>query len=449
MLFKKLLTADSSQTVYKFGKDVGNAMGNVGFRLYLCFLVSFLLHLPARFLPLAEIRSDLLLMAAITLAIVMRSGTGERQQVEGNSESILWLLIAYVLVTLFLVKWPGSVLYTGIPGLAKSMVFFFFTAYLVDTEKKLAVLIAVFVGGQLFRVAEPLYMHVTSGYWGSSTYMGPGLNLNRLSGAPVDIINPNGLAYVILSILPFLHYFLTGRSVWKFIMYCGVFAILMYALALTESRTGLVGLTIFAWMVIWKGRYRFLAAIIVFAAIIAVPSMMSPLQRDRYLSTVDHHVAGGATAEGRVQGVIKTFEVGLQAPIFGHGLGTSEEANGHALGDWQPSHDLYTEVFEELGAVGVVIFLSYLWSIFKNVHASLRDFSMKPESPSSLSSAANALHVWIWVYLVTSLATYGLSSYEWYLIGGLALVIRRLVAERHVVDTGTAGSASGVRLQTE
>ena len=427
---------------------MGNTMENVGFRLYLVFMASFLLHLPARFLPLAEIRSDLILMAAITVAIVTRGSAGERQQVEGNSEGVLWLLIAYVLATLFLVKWPGSVLHTGIPGLAKSIVFFFFTAYLVDSEKKLALLIACFVGGQLFRVAEPLYMHVTSGYWGGSTYMGPDLFLNRLSGAPVDIINPNGLAYVILSTLPFLHYFLTGRSAWKLILYFVVFGILMYALALTESRTGLVGLTVFVWMVIWKGRYRFLAALIVIAAIIAVPSMMSPLQRDRYLSTVDHHVDGGATAEGRVQGVIKTFEVGLQAPIFGHGLGTSEEANGHALGDWQPSHDVYTETFEELGGVGLVIFLSYLWSIFKNVRASVRDLGTALESPDILSSATNAMHIWVWMYLVTSLATYGLSTFDWYLIGGLALVVRRLVAKRCAVSPEAAGSASEVEWQS-
>ncbi len=423
-------------------------MENTGFRLYLVFLASFLLHLPARFLPLAEIRSDLLLMVAITLAIATRGGGAERQQVEGKSEGILWLLIGYILATLFLVKWPGSVLHTGIPGLAKSIVFFFFTAYLVDTEKKLAFLIACFVGGQLFRVAEPLYLHLTAGYWGSSTDMGSNIFLNRLSGAPSDIINPNGLGYVILSTLPFLHYFLTGRSAWKLVLYFGLFGALMYALALTESRTGLVGLAVFAWMVIWKSRHRFLAVIIVLAAVIVIPSVMSPLMRDRYLSTVDHHVPGAVTAEGRVQGVINTFEVGLQAPIFGHGLGTSQEANGHAIGDWQPSHDIYTETFEELGVVGLVIFLSYLRSIFKNVHASVRDLGTAEESPDVLSSATNAMHVWVWIYLVTSLATYGLSTFEWYFIGGLALVIRRLVARQCAVGLETAGSASKIEWQS-
>ncbi len=418
-------------------------MEKAGFRLYLLFMMSYLLHLPARFMFLATIRSDFLLMGAIMAIIVMRGRSSDPPQVEGNSENILWALIAYILATLFLVKWPGSVLHAGIPGLAKSVVFFFFTAYLVETEKELALLIACFVGGQLFRVAEPLYMHVTSGYWGQSTYMGPDLFLKRLSGAPADIINPNGLAYVILSILPFLHYFLTGRSVRKFILYVVIFGILMYALALTQSRTGLVGLVMFTLMVMWKGRYRFLTGVIVLGAILVVPSMMTPLQRDRYLSTVDHHVAGAATAEGRITGIINTFKVGMQAPIFGHGLGTSEEANGHALGDWQPSHDLFTEVLEELGTVGLVIYLLYLWSIFKNVHASLRDLSRVSDSPSTIRSAANAMHVWIWVYLLTSVASYGLSTYDWYLIGGLALVIRRLIVQRYADSTEKVEVESG------
>ena len=417
-------------------------MEKAGFRLYLLFMASYLLHLPARFTFLGTIRSDLLLMTAITMLIVIRGRSADLPQGEANSENILWLLIAYILATLFLVKWPGSVLHTGIPGLAKSVVFFFFTAYLVETEKELALLIGCFVGGQLFRVAEPLYMHVTSGYWGQLTYMGPNLFLQRLSGAPVDIINPNGLAYVILSTLPFLHYFLTGRSVKKLILYVVIFGLLMYALGLTQSRTGLVGLVMFTLMVMWKGRYRFLTGVIVLGAILVVPSMMTPLQRDRYLSTVDHHVAGAATAEGRITGIINTFKVGMQAPIFGHGLGTSEEANGHVLGDWQPSHDLFTEVFEELGVVGLVIYLFYLWSIFKNVHASLRDLSRDSGPPSTIRSATNAMHVWIWVYLLTSVATYGLSTYDWYLIGGLALVIRRMVLKRYADSTENVGVES-------
>ena len=46
-----------------------------------------------------------------------------------------------------------------------AIVFFFFTAYALDTPKRIKVFVFVFVGLQVFRVLEPLFMHFQSGYW--------------------------------------------------------------------------------------------------------------------------------------------------------------------------------------------------------------------------------------------------------------------------------------------
>ena len=87
-------------------------------------------------------------------------------------------------------------------------------------------------------------------------------------------------------------------------------------------------------------------------ALISV-SLMTDLQRERYVSIFSHSAKGGATAEGRITGVLDDFKVSLRRPLFGHGLGTSREANANFRGEDMPSHNLYTEVAEELGYIGL------------------------------------------------------------------------------------------------
>ncbi len=412
-------------------------MEKTGFRLYLLFVLSYFLHLPARIPALGVIRSDFVLMAAILATIVVGAkDQAQEMNFQERSTRILWYLVLYILCTLPFVTWPGSVLHSGIPDFSKVVVFYFFTIYLVNTESKLKVFVAVVIGAQLFRVAEPLYLHLTQGYWGDFTTMEPGVYLTRLSGAPHDVVNPNGLAFVIVAIVPFLHYFLMRRTFFHRLVYLGLLSVLMYALLLTESRTGLVGLMIVLLMIISKSRYKALGILIVISALLIVPLSMSKLQRDRYLSTVDYHVPGGATSEGRISGLIRDFKVGLERPIIGHGMGTSEEANFNVAGVGQPSHDLFTEAFQELGFCGLFIVLLYIASVFRNLKAAGQIVGRSwIENNSGLARMTYALQAWASMYLVTSLATYGLSTYGWYLIGGLAVVVRRLVEEQGTTQT--------------
>ncbi len=78
----------------------------------------------------------------------------------------------------------------GLEVYVKAIVFFFFTVRLVTTERRLQLLLLVFVLCQAFRVVEPAYLHVTTGYWGSIASMADWEYMNRLAGAPHDVVNP-------------------------------------------------------------------------------------------------------------------------------------------------------------------------------------------------------------------------------------------------------------------
>ena len=182
------------------------------FLLYLLFIVSWFTHLASRIPMLGVVRFDFILILILSIfAIFLSNDEDEKSSniiVESKSRSktidnYLKIIIVYSIVTIPFVEWPGSVLHHGLIQFIKAVVFYFFTIKFVTTEKKLKIFMAVFLCIQTFRVLEPLYLHVTTGYWGSAAYMGGAEFMQRLSGAPYDIVNPNGLAFVIVSVIPF------------------------------------------------------------------------------------------------------------------------------------------------------------------------------------------------------------------------------------------------------
>jgi hypothetical protein len=162
---------------------------------------------------------------------------------------------------------------------------------------------------------------------------------------------------------------------------------------------------------------------------IIVSLLLSGLQRERYISIVSHDAPGAATAEERVQGVIGDFKVSMRRPLFGHGLGTSREANANFRGEDLPSHNLYTEAAEELGYVGLVLLLSLIWSFLRACRTAQQVASSTTatdERMEFLHNVASSLVVVVAVNLFFSFASFGLSEPYWYFVGGLTVVTVRL-----------------------
>jgi hypothetical protein len=113
--------------------------------------------------------------------------------------------------------------------------------------------------------------------------------------------------------------------------------------------------------------------------------------------------------------------------VLGHGLGTSREANANFGSVDQPAHNLYAEVVQEIGFVGLAIVLGVIVAIVRTLLALRRQFAHAPQG-TLLSRTARALKAWLAVNVIFSLVSYGLAGYEWYLLAGLAIVTQRLAA---------------------
>lgn len=415
-------------------------MKNLGFKIYLLFVVSWFLHFGSRIPLLGLIRFDLILVIILFFLVFASSQNNNASTTQTGK--LLRVLIAYSILTVPFVEWPGSVIRFGIPNFIKAIVFYYFTLSFIKTEEDLRKFLFVFLICQSWRILEPLYLHVTQGYWGAVASMANWEFLNRLSGAPQDIINPNGLAFLICTVLPFL-YFMAGLS-WKnrlvFVLLTPTF---LYALALTGSRSGLIGLLVIFLGILAKSKQRLLVGASGLLIAVVGLSLLSPDMQDRYLSIFGKGEQNRATFEGRYRGVIENFDVVLHRPIFGHGLGTSREANANFGGTDQPAHNLYVEVGQELGLVGLLIFILFIKSIVSSFTQSVKVYHHQ-RAGSFLQRIGDAMQIWLAMNIVFSFASYGLSSYEWYLFAGFSVLLQRM-AGGYVVGEPLGSLESGRR----
>jgi hypothetical protein len=399
------------------------------FGLFIFFNIDFFLHLSARIPGYGVVRPTLVLVFLITFLLFSQKNKFQDIYQAEPFKRIKWLVI-YLALSFFIVRWPGSAL-NNLPDFVKAICFFFFTAMIVDTERRLKVFLFVFIGCQLVRVYEPLYLNITSGYWGDKTYLGGGEFAQRLSGAPSDVINPNELGFVIATIVPFIYYLLWGGRVKAKLLFLILLPPLLYALILTMSRGALLALGVVGWVVFKRSKYK--AVLIIAAVGIAIGgwSVMTDIQKDRYLSLVDSDTAGAATADGRVEGMLNEMVLGFTTrPIFGNGLGTTVETKFHELGSGKASHNLYAELVIEVGLVGAFFFLSYIFR--------LRSSLLKAETHNRAAFWKNlilALLAVFWMYVIYSVNYYGLSQYYWYLFGGLVVSVSRIL-NREAVTSG-------------
>jgi O-antigen ligase len=406
------------------------------------FMTSTLLHLPARIPALAPIRFDALV--GLLAILVAWKTFADKHYVPSESErsctNRLYFLFAYIIFTLPFVKWPGTTLRTGLEDFFKAVVFYFLVVWSVWNTRQLGLILAVFGLCQTIRILEPLYLHLTEGYWGGITHMGNWEFMNRLSGAPSDIVNPNGLAFLVIFTLPLIYYFTLRQRPLVRLFCWAVMGAMIYTLVLTGSRSGFLVLAMLVTAWILTSRRKALAIGVVAVATVVALSSMSELQRYRYLSIFRSDVPGAGTADGRISGVWADFQAALQRPVFGHGLGTSQEVNTHFRGNYQKSHNLYTEVAQELGFVGLAIYLSFIFAAVKAAWRARSSVTSSGSAPPALSVASDALPVQCGVLLVFGLATYGLSQYEWYFLTGMCVVTARLTASMPPVPD-TAGQS--------
>ncbi|MDY6903908.1 MAG: O-antigen ligase family protein [Thermodesulfobacteriota bacterium] len=410
-----------------------------GFNLYLLYILSYFLRFASRWPMLSRLRFDFILVGVLLGLALITAFRLDKPKPSGPSR-FLKILFVYMILSLPLVKWPGSVIRFGFEFYLQAFIFFLFTVMFVDNKKKLKITIWFFLCCQLVRIIEPAYLHITEGYWGSLAYSmssGSLTHLNRLSSGPHDVLNPTQFAGLIVTTIPFI-YFLLFKSPKKILKLLSliIVPVSLYVLFLTGARSGVICLLVVLFAIIFnefdkKINFKMvvLSTVIVSSLLLVSFSLLPDEFKERYISVIDSNAVGADTAQGRIKGLKASFlDLFTARFFFGYGLGTSAEANYHLRGSAIRSHSFYVEIIQELGIFGFIIFLKYIQAIFKSLKTAKEHFKLNIEENKEdffLLSLNKAIHAWALMFLVYSIICFGLSSWEWYFFGALAVLCER------------------------
>ena len=405
-----------------------NRVGNATFVVYCIYVVDYYVRVSARVPGLGALRPTLLLFLLIIVLLFTQSRYLKGRLGTPTAKALLALLV-YIVATIPTASWPGSVI-NNFGAYTRVIAFFYFTVLIVDTPRRFYIFLGVLVGCQLFRVLEPLFLNITTGYLGDKTYLGAGEFAGRLAGAPHDVVNPNGLGFVAVTCIPYLYYvlFVSNKTYLKALSVV-LMAACVYVIVLTLSRGAMVALAVILWFIIRQSKRKFLILAVLAIAGVVGWGHLDDVHKDRYMSLFSKNTRSSYGVEGREQLTQLEFSIGMQRPIFGHGLGTTAESKVHAGHTAQASHNLYTEILIEVGLIGGFLFLRFLYSIHKEVQLAARQVAERlGRADTDIEKRLVMCFVALfWMYAVFSINYYGLSQDYWYALAGVVTAFGRQV----------------------
>jgi O-antigen ligase len=249
--------------------------------------------------------------------------------------------------------WLGGVVESWLIFLPSAAVFFFIVAN-VYTIRRLKVLILAVVMSCLFVVLEALCGYY-GGFQGDTFVLTDHIYSNdvavgqlfRLRG--VGFLNdPNDFAQILLIALPLIFIaWRQGRGVANSVIVIVPSALLLWAIYLTHSRGGLLGLAFLA-LIVSRKRLGTTASTVLAGALILT------------MLALDFTGGRGISASegaGRLEAWATGLELFKSAPLFGVGFGNFTDFHDHT------AHNSFVLCLAELGLVGSTIWVALLVTV--------------------------------------------------------------------------------------
>jgi len=362
----------------------------------------------------------------------------------------LWLprgvagwLFAFVLVcfcSIFTAIWKLGSAEAWIE-LLKAVVLFFLVSQLVNTPRRLFVMLLVLAFGHIWMAGESLRLYYSEGY----DYVRMGIV--RATTSSVSRGDPNSLAASLLMAICFGIYTLRSRAelVWR-ISWLLVIAAGGFVVVLTGSRAAMLAglfLLFYVWL---KSRAKIPVAALAIVLVVVVWLAMPGQYRDRFMTTFDfeRNPSAAESARGRITGLTVGAKMFMDRPLLGVGVGNFSVAHATMYSpedrpSWLQAHNLLAQVVGETGILGVITFAGFVIAGMRlagrlsnaSSHGPPRSGALQSgkTSPAStwadpgdvafLSSVGTASLGILWLLLFFGLFGHNMMRFNWYLTSGL------------------------------
>lgn len=218
-------------------------------------------------------------------------------------------------------------------------------------------------------------------------------------------------------------------KVFKGILY-GILAFLVLGVIFTKSRGGFVGLLIITLGFIYLSKNRAKAFMLGALAFM----FLLPFAGEEYLShmrTIEEGIHGGRSQMDRYLGLVNGISMMIKRPLLGVGIGCYPRARKIYFGYYFWSHNLYGELFGELGLSSAAWFY-WIYVVFKKIlllKGKLIEYG--DEESSFLKNTLNGVQLGLIFRLIIGNFTHSAFIWFWFLMAAIIVSIDTIVAKSY------------------
>ena len=329
--------------------------------LFLLYLVCIFFTHIYTFFPILE-TIKFLLLVGILLVISYFVTRDRYHNVTAYKHPIFiaWVVLLFIMLFGLIPSFDRGMTKGIIEGQYKYFLIFIIMIKIIDTPKRLDLILGVFVLCGVGMAFSALF---------------GGIRLGGYRAIAIEkgiFADPNDLAFLLCSILPFLLFFYLKKGK-KLITIAGI-VITIAAILLTYSRGGFLGLCAvgfgFAIFIARKSkRYIFL----ILAGAVLVSSFAPTGYKERMSTITGWSVDPETGLTGtRIDSWLPTLKAGLRHPVTGLGAGMTYYFNGLERRDWHLTHNSFIQAFAEIGVIGFVCYILLFIIPFKQYRALIR-----------------------------------------------------------------------------
>jgi hypothetical protein len=257
------------------------------------------------------------------------------------------------------------------------------------------------------------------------------MGIARMVGVDESMGDPNSFGGSIIYALPFMPAVwmcLPGRTSRAALL--GYFGLSVLCVILTGSRSSLIGLLAWIFVMVVRSRYRFRLLVPVVVLLAGTWLMLPPNLQNRFYTLIDPSVGPAnaqESAEGRADGLRNGVKLLETYPLTGCGPGVWRFATGSPI----ESHNLYGQVVGEMGLLGILTFGPVVLLLWWNARWIKATYRRLPEwNRDFLYYVGGAVGLALLLLLFLGFGGHNLFRYSWLWYGGFVIIARQCIQQR-------------------
>ena len=314
--------------------------------------------------------------------------------------------------------WPGGSFELLTNEFGKSVVLFFVITSVVDSARRLRMLLAsMAIWGVL--VAGTVIRNYVEGHV---------IGFGRAVGFASPLAdNPNDAALVLDLLLALsIGLFSTMRTSVGRLLLATAMGAFVVAVVLTSSRGGFIGLLVIGVVLALREWRRRPGLVIVFVVLGLLAGLLAPEGYGTRLTSIyDFASDQTGSADARWEGMIESATLMLTNPL-GVGLGQNVLGLRHrGLPTWHTVHSVYLQIGAELGLVGLGIFVVACWKLVRGMSRILRVLEVVPGT-EVLRALGRGVEIALLAFLAQAMVYPVAYNFYFYYLAAFSVAVRAM-----------------------